>query len=54
MFAFLAPRQDPAPTLEAFLERLARQERAFRLRRRLRRALPWLCLPALAAAAAFL
>jgi hypothetical protein len=40
------------PTLAEFLARLAREERNLHRRRRLRRAVPWLSLIALAALAA--
>jgi hypothetical protein len=42
------------PTLAEFLARLAREERNLHRRQRLRRAVPWLCLAALAALGAAL
>jgi hypothetical protein len=40
------------PTLAEFLARLAREERNLHRRRQLQRAVPWVCLAALAALAA--
>ena len=49
MVASLFRSRSREPTLAEFLARLAREERNLHRRQRLRRAVPWLCLAALAA-----